>query len=385
MPPIFKIAGPNKLEALPPVHCLNEGKELQDLLLKNYALLAGDQINPESPRKWLLIRKEMPVVSPDSGENRWLIDFFFADQDGIPTFVECKRYQDTRSRREVIGQMMEYAANSQHYLDKNMIRDFAEKTAKKASNEINDLILNLLEEDDPGIDSYFEAIENNLKEGQIRLIFFLEEAPFELKSIVEFLNNQMERTEVLIIEAKLFSNGSERFVIPTLFGYTEQARRVKRVVTVSKSKRGRVALKWDKKALIGQLDNFGSEERKKNFLKILEIVESHTELFQCQYGSGKTGTIALKSNSNASLFHMHASGEFYLVAPHYLKSHKDQILALTQSFEEKGHWEFPLKNKQYISMDKKLEHLDDEGAAQLARFILELGKMIKGVEENEVD
>jgi len=36
------------------------------------------------------------------------------------------------------------------------------------------------------------------------LIFFMEEAPNELKSIVEFLNSQMERTEVLVVEAKQY-------------------------------------------------------------------------------------------------------------------------------------------------------------------------------------
>jgi hypothetical protein len=51
----------------------------------------------------------MPVPDPGSGHNRWNIDFLFADQKAMPTFVECKRFNDTASRRSVVGQMMESA------------------------------------------------------------------------------------------------------------------------------------------------------------------------------------------------------------------------------------------------------------------------------------
>ena len=92
-------------------YCKNENKDLQSLLDKSPELLAGDQINPDDHRRWILIKREMPVEDPNTAENRWSIDFFYTDQDGIPTFVECKRFLDTRSRREVVGQMLDYAAN----------------------------------------------------------------------------------------------------------------------------------------------------------------------------------------------------------------------------------------------------------------------------------
>jgi hypothetical protein len=48
------------------VRCADEGKELQSLLEKNFDLLPGDQINPKNKRKWLLIKREMPVADPSS-------------------------------------------------------------------------------------------------------------------------------------------------------------------------------------------------------------------------------------------------------------------------------------------------------------------------------
>jgi hypothetical protein len=97
------------------IRCKNEDRELQRILEKNPDLLPGDQIDPDDPRRWLLLKREMPVPDPGNGTDRWSIDFLFADQDAMPTFVECKRCADTRARREIVGQMLEYAANGHHY------------------------------------------------------------------------------------------------------------------------------------------------------------------------------------------------------------------------------------------------------------------------------
>src|SRR6266496_3793019 len=88
---------------------------LQKLLADYPSLLAGNQINPGAPRKWLLVSRETPLASEQDGTWRWSVDHLFLDQDAIPTIVEVKRSSDTRIRREVIGQMLEYAANAVVY------------------------------------------------------------------------------------------------------------------------------------------------------------------------------------------------------------------------------------------------------------------------------
>jgi hypothetical protein len=213
------------------IHVLNEGLELQRILERNHDLLPGDQIDPEEPRQWLLIKREMPVTDPGTGQPRWSIDFLFADQEAIPTFVECKRFADTRARREVVGQMIEYAANGHRYWDKDLLRGFAERSLKDGRT----LELALTDLQGPGGDSpdeFFDRIQQNLREGQLRLIFFLEDSPPELMSVVEFLNKQMERSEVLLVEARQYRSEAGHIVVPTLFGYTEEARLVKRSVNV---------------------------------------------------------------------------------------------------------------------------------------------------------
>jgi hypothetical protein len=67
------------------------------------------------PRVLLLIAREAGVPGEQGGGGRWAVDDLFLDQDAIPTLVEVKRSSDTRIRREVVGQMLDYAANAVVY------------------------------------------------------------------------------------------------------------------------------------------------------------------------------------------------------------------------------------------------------------------------------
>jgi hypothetical protein len=87
---------------------------LQELLETYPRLLAGGQ-SETSDGGWLLIRRELGVPGEDSGSDRWSVDHLFVDRSAIPTLVEVKRSSDARLRREVVGQMLDYAANVVRY------------------------------------------------------------------------------------------------------------------------------------------------------------------------------------------------------------------------------------------------------------------------------
>lgn len=102
------------------------------MLLAEYPnLLSGDQINQVSPRRWLLISREASIPGEEVGSGRWAVDHLFLDQDGIPTLVEVKRSTDTRIRREVIGQILDYAANAVAYWPVERLRARLESTCQK--------------------------------------------------------------------------------------------------------------------------------------------------------------------------------------------------------------------------------------------------------------
>lgn len=227
MATVYVVNGDGTTEPMEPVVCKDEQVELQDILAKNYQLLPGDQIEPDDPCRWMLIKREMPVPDSMTGQDRWSVDFLFVDHNAVPTFVECKRFADTRSRREVIGQVLEYAANAQHLWSKESIRDYAEATAKDAGRTIPECLRELQVEEPDAVDAFFSRVEENLGKAVIRIVFFMEKAPEELKRLVEFLNTQMVASDVLLVEARQFRRNDVRIVVPQLFGFTERARQVK--------------------------------------------------------------------------------------------------------------------------------------------------------------
>ncbi|MBN2499802.1 MAG: hypothetical protein JXB38_03480 [Anaerolineales bacterium] len=194
---------------------------LQEFLAQYMDLLPGDQISPENPRRWLLVAREMGVPGDMHETGRWSLDHLFLDQDGMPTFVECKRSADTRIRREVVAQMLDYAANGIEYWPEGRIREAAAKTHGDALDNALAELLDDVEE----IDDFWVKVEENLQHGRVRLIFVADHTPRELRRLVEFLNEKMEDVEVLIVEIKQYiSTGGQKALVPRVIGLTEAAR-----------------------------------------------------------------------------------------------------------------------------------------------------------------
>ena len=130
---IFVLKGDDELVEMRQEGYLLEA-HLQDLLAKYPSLLAGDGVNPTAPRRWLLVRKEAGLADREDGGARWALDHLFLDQDAVPTLVEVKRSTDTRIRREVVGQMLDYAANAVVYLPIEQLQAwFDERCRRRAA------------------------------------------------------------------------------------------------------------------------------------------------------------------------------------------------------------------------------------------------------------
>jgi len=113
---------------------------LQGLIERHPNLLAGDQVNPDAPRRWLMLTREAGLASEDGGPDRWSVDHLLLDQDAIPTLVEVKRSSNTQIRREVVGQMLDYAANAVTYWNLDVLRDRYEEAVRAQGREPEDEI-----------------------------------------------------------------------------------------------------------------------------------------------------------------------------------------------------------------------------------------------------
>jgi hypothetical protein len=222
---IFVLDRENRLVELNEVSYENENL-LQELLEKHPNLLAGDQMGDGAPRRWLLVAREMPVLIEDEVSALARLDHLFLDQDAIPTLVEVKRSSDMRIRREVVGQMLDYAANAPSYWPVERMREYFRRRFREDPGAADEALAAFLGGGDP--EEFWQQARTNLQAGKVRLVFVADVIPPSLKAIIEFLNGQMESAEVLGVEVRQYVGGEIRTLVPRVIGATAAAERKKR-------------------------------------------------------------------------------------------------------------------------------------------------------------
>jgi len=232
-------------------------EDLLQTLLEDYPdLLAGEQIDQAAPRRWLLVSREFGVPGEEDGTGRWSLDHLFLDQDAIPTLVEVKRSSDTRIRREVVGQMLDYAANAVVYWPVETIRAKFEAACESRGDDPAQLVARLIEsnfDDDAAVEAFWGQVKTNLRAGRIRLVFVADEIPPELKRIVEFLNEQMDPAEVLAVEIRQYVGEGLKTLVPRVIGQTAEAQQ-------RKSSGPREVRQWDETSFFQELGRRDADE-----------------------------------------------------------------------------------------------------------------------------
>lgn len=230
---IFLLNDEGNLQRVP--RCHYESEDLLQSLIEKYPdLLAGDQMGGNETIRFILIKREAGIPDGDGNCDRWSVDHILLDQFGVPTLVEVKRSSDTRIRREVIGQLLEYAANIDVYWPANKIRSLASEQhggSDKVDSAIGDLLCLDPESDAANeVENYWRQVEKNFRAGKLRLLFVADELPSEVRRIIEFLNSKMQDIEVLGVELRQYVGNSLRAMVPRIIGQTEMLRRTKNVM-----------------------------------------------------------------------------------------------------------------------------------------------------------
>jgi hypothetical protein len=224
---IFLIDHHGKVEQVP--HRRYEREDLlQKLVDEHPEIIVGEQIDPDNPPRWIVVRREVGIPDSENGGDRWAVDHLLLDQFGRPTFVEVKRSSDTRIRREVVGQMLEYAANAQTYWPREKIKALAAENFGSVEELDTRLIEFLQSENSPdtmtNLEAYWDTVDHNLRNGEVRLLFVADEIPTELRRVIEFLNEHMPLVEVLGVEVRQYESQDIRALVPRVVGQTEYAR-----------------------------------------------------------------------------------------------------------------------------------------------------------------
>jgi hypothetical protein len=218
---------------------------LQELVAEHPEMLAGQDVNDNGSQRWLLIERESPISEEEGVAGRWSADHLFVDQDGVPTVVETKRSSDPRVRREVVAQMLDYAANGVVSWRAEALRARFEARCAKAGHDSAELFATAMGDCDP--ETFWQRVHTNLNARRLRLVFVADAIPPELERIVDFLNSQMQVTEVLAIEVKQFVDdaGTQQTIVPRVLGQTQAARQAK----------GQPAVRqWTRESILAELE-----------------------------------------------------------------------------------------------------------------------------------
>lgn len=162
----------------------------------------------------------------EDGSPRWSLDHLYIDAAGVATLVEVKRSSDTRGRREVVAQMLDYAANAATSWNVEQLRAWLDEDAQRRTSSADEALREAFGVEDP--DAYWTTVRTSLAAERLRLIFVSDAIEPELARIIEFLNGQMADTTVLAIEVKQYvdAHNTHQTIVPRV-GQTQQARQAK--------------------------------------------------------------------------------------------------------------------------------------------------------------
>lgn len=278
------------------VRALEEGyaseAELQRFLMEHPDLMPLEEIRLGTP-PLLPIGWEVGVVSGAE-------DILYIDQNGLLTVVETKLGRNSEARREVVGQILEYAAQMSAWTSADVERQAEQFFAShKGPQEYWDLTLEKALErfvqatgdvlaqagaEAPAqlsYEAFLQAIQTNIDRGHFRLIIAIDEPPEPLLKTVEFVNRFSERFEMYLAQLKRFRDLAKKqnIFVPGLFGK----------VATTRSSRGRTD--WDESKFFEHLTARTDAQTVEYITEAYRRFEEWTD--EQLWGTGTTGSFSL--------------------------------------------------------------------------------------------
>lgn len=248
---IYQIKENGQLAEMKAQPC-DSAHSLQQLLGHNSSLLAGEQIDPFDPRRWLSIATQLPVPSAVYDEERGVVDHLFVDQDAMPTLVQVVSSDSNNFWGLPIAKLLDYAAHGVSYWSISYLQDhfisYWRDQGREAESVLQDFLESALGADlafDPDGQLFWQQLQENLSQGKIRLVLISDRIPPPLQQLVEFLNQQMDHAEVLAVEINQYASDNGKIIIPKLIGITPSSEK--------KSISPRPGSQWDEVAFCQEL------------------------------------------------------------------------------------------------------------------------------------
>lgn len=176
---------------------------LQKILAENPHLLA--RAWNEKDCRLFLIQREMGVAESEDGSSCFSLDHLLVGEDGVPVLVEVKRSSDTRIRREVAGQMLDYACRAAFWNVDELREMFQKNNPPEIVEEID-------------TDDFWDTVSANLKTERMRLVFAADKIPDSLRVLIEFMDRSMSQIEVYGVEIREYKTADAALLSSSIVG-----------------------------------------------------------------------------------------------------------------------------------------------------------------------
>lgn len=158
------------------------------------------------------------VQTPEGGR----VDVVSIDQDGIVTLCECKLERNAGSRREVLGQVLEYAGSFAGM----SFEEFSERVGDRLDTDLISAMRDAAADDFDAV-TWTEAVKDQLHTGKFRLVIAVDALTDTLRQTVLYLNERCE-FPVVAAELRLVTEGEVELLVPRLFGEEAAQRKLER-------------------------------------------------------------------------------------------------------------------------------------------------------------
>ncbi len=288
--------------------------------------------------------------------------YLFVDQNGIVNFFETTLFQNPESGREAIGRILEYAANAYDFLGKGKARLRASEFWNTRLKNVDDIIMKEFGTEGFDMDTYWSTVEENLRNGDMRLIIATDELSPEAGRIIKYLNKEMHNAEILALELKRYGIHSQDLVLePGLKVQTPSAI----------DKKVDIKTEWKVDALKSAYSDFKNKHLGIQLKKVVDWAAAKGIFMQA---AALNPTFGLQGKSGDRLFSFFVDGSVYCFfnKKHYPGAASERNLLIEQ-FKAVKLLDYSFDTADVSSgqiLAKKLYEISDDELDQLLNIII---------------
>ena len=239
---------------------------------------------------------DLLCIGREVGAGSGSIDLLCIDKDSLLTIIETKLRKNREARREVMGQIIEYASYVSQWTADDVYRIANEYFAKSEKAPQNyrgktlDVVMKEIIGDEFSEDDFRVKFGQNLRDGRIRLIIAVDELIEPLRAIVTFLNSH-SNFDILLLQVTDFGESkAKRVLVPLLFGYA----------TKSTDTSGRQTKQWNEAGFLTDTKDKCEPKVADTITKLYEFTRDHAD--EISWGRGtKNGSFTFRKTRQGVL------------------------------------------------------------------------------------